>query len=142
MHDGLTVRGVHIPDAELEWRFTGSGGPGGQHANTSNTAVELRFNVEASPQLNDRLKERIRRRVGNRITAAGDLIVHSSEHRSQTRNRAEAMKRLAEVLDEGIRPPEKRRKPTRPSRSAKRRRLDEKKRRGELKASRQRKDWS
>jgi ribosome-associated protein len=142
MQDGLTVRGVTIPPSEFEWRFTGSGGPGGQHANTSNTAVELRFNVEGSPQLDPRLKERVRRRLSTRITAAGDLIVHCSDHRSQTRNRAEAMKRLGELLDEGIRPPEKRRKPTRPSRSAKRRRLEDKRRRGDLKATRQRPDWS
>lgn len=142
MQDGLTVRGVHIPESELEWRFTGSGGPGGQHANTANTAAELRFDVTASPQLDDRLKDRIRRRIGNRLTTAGVLIVGSSEHRSQTRNRQEALKRMGELLDEGIRPPAKRRKPTRPSRSARRRRLEDKRRRGELKASRQRKDWT
>ncbi len=141
MADGITVRGVHIPDAELDWRFTTSGGPGGQHANTSNTAVELRVNIDAAANLTDRLRDRLRRRLGNRITAAGDLIVGSSDHRSQTRNRSEAMKRLAELLDEGIKPPEKPRKPTRPSRRAKRRRLDEKKRRGELKATRQKRDW-
>ena len=142
MQDGLTVRGVHIPEAELEWRFTASGGPGGQHANTSNTAVEVRFDVTASPQLDGRLKDRIRRRIGNRLTTAGVLIVGSSEHRSQTRNRQEALKRMAELLDEGIRPPAKRRKPTRPSRSAKRRRVEDKRRRGDLKAARQRKDWT
>ncbi|CAN5249519.1 alternative ribosome rescue aminoacyl-tRNA hydrolase ArfB [soil metagenome] len=141
MQDGITVRGIHIPDVELEWRFTGSGGPGGQHANTANTAAELRFDVIASPQLTDRLKDRIRRRLGGRITTAGELIVRSSEHRSQTRNRVEALSRMTELLDEGIAPPAKPRRPTRPSRSAKRRRLDDKKQRGKLKAGRQRKDW-
>lgn len=141
MQDGITVRGIHIPDAELEWRFTGAGGPGGQHANTANTAAELRFHVDASPQLSDRLKQRIRRRLGHRITAAGHLVVRSSEHRSQHRNRTEALARLAELLDEGIAPPAKPRRPTRPSRAAKRRRLEGKKRRGALKAARQNKDW-
>lgn len=135
------MRGIHIPDTELEWRFTGSGGPGGQHANTANTAAELRFNVDASPQLTPRLRERIHRRLGPRITKAGDLVIKASEHRSQTRNRDEAVRRLAELLDEGIAPPPKPRRPTRPSRAAKRRRLDTKTRRGTLKAGRQNKDW-
>jgi ribosome-associated protein len=139
--DGITVRGIHIPDSELEWRFTTSGGPGGQHANTSHTAAELRFDVDASAQLTDRLKDRIRRRLGRRITAAGVLIATSSEHRSQTRNRTEALSRMKEMLDEGIAPPAKPRRPTRPSRGAQRRRLDAKTQRGALKASRQRKDW-
>jgi ribosome-associated protein len=142
VHDGLTVRGVHIPDGELEWRFTGSGGPGGQHANTANTAAELRFDVTASAHLDDRLKARIRRRLGHRLTAAGVLSTSSSEHRSQLRNRQEALRRMAELLEEGIRPPAPPRTPTRPSRAARRRRLDDKKRRGELKAGRQRRDWT
>ncbi|HUG86113.1 MAG TPA: alternative ribosome rescue aminoacyl-tRNA hydrolase ArfB, partial [Euzebya sp.] len=141
MQDGITVRGVHIPDAELDWRFTGAGGPGGQHANTSNTAAELRFDVEATAHLPDRLKQRIRRRLGHRITASGVLVVKASEHRSQHRNRTEALSRMSELLDEGIAPPAKPRRPTRPSRSAKRRRLEGKKRRGALKAGRQNKDW-
>ncbi|MGI9018870.1 MAG: alternative ribosome rescue aminoacyl-tRNA hydrolase ArfB [Euzebya sp.] len=141
MESGLTVRGVDIPAAALQWQFTASGGPGGQHANTSNTAVELRFDVNACEQLPDRLKQRIRRRLGARMTNAGLLIVQASQHRSQTRNRDEARRRLAELLDEGIRPPEKRRKPTRPSKGSRRRRLEDKRQRGQLKAGRQGRDW-
>lgn len=137
MDSGLTVRGVHIPESALEWRFTGSGGPGGQHANTANTAAELRLNLRACEQLDDRLKQRIRRRLGNRITTADELIVQSSQHRSQTRNRDAARRRMTDLLDEGIRPPSKRRKPTRPTRSSKRRRVEDKRRRGKLKANRQ-----
>lgn len=141
MESGLRVRGLVIPESELDWRFTTSGGPGGQHANTSNTAVELRFNVLQSHQIDQRLRERIRRRLGNQMTNAGDLIVTSSDHRSQTRNRSDAKIRMAELLDEGIRPPAKRRKSTRPSRSAKRRRLEDKRHRGRLKAGRRGDDW-
>ena len=138
---GIQVRGITIPESALDWRFTGSGGPGGQHANTSNTAAELRLNIHDSDAIPDRIRERIVRRLGHRITGAGDLITSSSEHRSQTRNRDEARKRMAELLDEGIRPPAKRRKPTKPSRSAKRRRVEDKRRRGQLKAERQGRDW-
>lgn len=141
MQEGITVRGIHIPESALQWRFTGSGGPGGQHANTANTAAELRFDVDASPLLTDRLKERIRRRLGHRLTAAGELVIKASEHRSQTRNRDEAMTRLAALLDEGIAPPAKPRRPTRPSKGSRRRRLDAKTRRGALKAGRQNRDW-
>ena len=141
MQDGVRVRGIHIPDSALRWRFTGAGGPGGQHANTANTAAELRFDIDASPLLTDRLKERIHRRLGHRITASGELVIKASEHRSQTRNRDEALSRLASLLDEGIAPPPKPRRPTRPSKSAKRRRVDSKTRRGALKAARQKKDW-
>lgn len=137
MDSGLTVRGVHIPEAALEWRFTGAGGPGGQHANTANTAAELRLDLNDCDQLDDRLKQRIRRRLGNRITGAGILIVQASQHRSQTRNRDQARRRMAELLDEGIRPPAKRRKPTRPTPSSARRRVEDKRRRGKLKATRQ-----
>ncbi|MEE8601893.1 alternative ribosome rescue aminoacyl-tRNA hydrolase ArfB [Euzebya tangerina] len=140
MPDGLDVRGISIPESDLDWRFTGSGGPGGQHANTSNTAAELRLNVRTCDAIPDRIKERILRRLSHRMTNAGELITTGSEHRSQTRNREEARKRMAELLDEGIKPPPKRRKPTRPSRASKRRRVENKRRRGQLKADRGR-DW-
>ncbi|WP_370326408.1 alternative ribosome rescue aminoacyl-tRNA hydrolase ArfB [Euzebya sp.] len=141
MERGLTVRGVHLPAGAFEWRFTGAGGPGGQHANTANTAVELRLDVEGCDALPARLKDRIRARLGSRMTRAGELVVQASEHRSQRRNRDDAMRRMAELLDEGIRPPAKRRTPTRPSRASQRRRVEDKRRRGALKAQRQGRDW-
>lgn len=141
MSDGITVRGVHIPDNELDWRFTTSGGPGGQHANRSNTAVELRFNVEDSQALPDRLKGRIRRRLAGQLTNAGEVIVQVAETRSQTRNRQQARRQLADILDEAIAPPRKRRKPTRPSKAAKRRRLQDKRHRSQIKQNRRTPEW-
>lgn len=141
MSDGITVRGVHIPDHELDWRFTTSGGPGGQHANRSNTAVELRFNVEQSVALPDRLKDRVRRRLAGQLTNAGEIIVQVAETRSQTRNRQQARRQMADVLDEAIAPPKKRRKPTRPTKAAKRRRLQDKRHRAEIKRNRKTPEW-
>ena len=141
MQDGLHVRGVHIPDAELDWRFVTSGGPGGQHANRSNTAVELRFDIGASQALPDRLKERLTRRLADRLTTSGEGIVQVAETRSQTRNRQVALTRLRDLLVEATSPPAKPRRPTKPSRRARQRRLDNKKRRGELKRTRQEPDW-
>lgn len=138
MQDGISVRGVHIPEHELDWRFTTSGGPGGQHANRSNTAVELRFDVAGSSALPARLRERATRRLAGRLTQHGVLIIQVADNRSQTRNRADALTRLRDVLTEATAPPAKPRRPTKPSRRARQRRLDDKKRRGELKRSRQR----
>lgn len=137
MDDGINVRGIHIPEAELDWRFTTSGGPGGQHANRSNTAAELRFDVAGSAALPERLRERVRRRLGGQLTKGGVLIVQSTEHRSQTRNRQEARSRLKALLLEATAPPEKPRRPTRPSRRARQRRLDAKRHRGQIKKDRQ-----
>jgi ribosome-associated protein len=137
----LVVRGVAIPAEELTWRFTGSGGPGGQHANTSNTSVEVRFDVAGSPSLDERARARVRRRLAGRLTGSGELVVTSSATRSQHRNREDALARLVALLDEGLRPPAAPRRPTAPSRAARQRRLDAKRRHGELKAGRQRRDW-
>lgn len=136
----VRARGVQIPDAELEWRFTRSGGPGGQHANTSDTAVELRWDVAASAALSNPQRQRIQRRLGHRLTDAGVLVLRSAEHRSQTRNREAALARLAALLDGALAPPPERRKPTRPSRAARQRRREAKRRQAEKKALRRRPD--
>ena len=116
---------------ELEWRFSSSGGPGGQHANTSNTRVELLFDVEASPSLGPRQRARIIERIGPRVR------VVASERRSQMQNRELAIDRLTERLSAALHvdPP---RVATRPSRASKRARVDEKRRHGERKQKRRR----
>ncbi len=121
--------GPVIPLDELDWRFTGSGGPGGQHANTSNTAVEVRFDVAASPSLSDRQRVRLLEAVGPVARAV------AADERSQARNRTLALDRLRRKLADGLHrdPP---RTPTRPSRAARRRRVEQKRRRAELKRSR------
>ena len=118
-----------IDSEELEWRFSSSGGPGGQHANTSNTRVELVFDVEASESLGPRQRARLLERLGPRVR------VVASERRSQVQNRELAIERLQERLA-GALHVEKPRVATRPSRSAKRARVEEKRRVGERKRTR------
>lgn len=134
----ITTR-LAIPERELVVSFSRSGGPGGQHANTSDTKVELRFDVDASPTLSAQQKAAIRARLGSRITADGELVLAASEHRSQTRNREAVLGRFANLLAEALRP-QKQRRPTRPSRAAKQRRLEAKRRQGERKALRRKID--
>jgi len=117
--------GLSIPEEELEFRFSRSGGPGGQHANTSDTRVELRFDVEASNALTDEQKARVRARLGSRITGGGELVLVGNEHRSQTRNREAVVARFAMLLREALRV-ERPRKRTRRSRAVDRRRLEAK----------------
>ena len=120
-----------IPDAELIWRFGPSGGPGGQHANTSNTRAELVFEIDTSEVLTDADRALLRDKYGPRIRVACD------DHRSQHRNREVAAERLVERVVEGLERPRKRR-PTKPSRGAKERRLRAKRARSDTKAQRRR----
>lgn len=114
---------------ELEWRFTASGGPGGQHANTSNTKAEVRFDISGSPSLTEAQRERLQRKLGN------ELIVTASDRRSQLQNRELAIERLRTKLGEALKV-EAPRVATKPSKAAKTRRLEAKKRRAQLKQSR------
>lgn len=135
--DGVRLRdGTVIPEAELSESFARSGGPGGQHVNTSATKAELRFDVSRSSALSAEQKQRVRGRLASRLTAAGVLVLSASEHRSQARNREAARARLAQLLDEALEP-RRRRRPTRKPRAADERRLEAKKRRGERKRLRQ-----
>jgi ribosome-associated protein len=134
---GLAVRGVRIPDDELSWRFSRSGGPGGQSVNTADSRVELSFDVLRSPSLPERLRDRAVARLGNRLVD-GVLTIAASEYRSQHRNRQAARARLVEVLLEATAPPPPRRRPTKPTRGSRERRLAAKTRRGQTKAMRRR----
>jgi ribosome-associated protein len=126
----VVSRSCRIPLDELEWRFTGSGGPGGQHANTANTRVELRFDVAGSPSLGPRQRARLLERLGPTVR------VVASDERSQTRNRSLALDRLRERLADALHI-EAPRHATRPTRAAKQRRLDSKRKRSDVKRSRQ-----
>lgn len=121
-----------IPAGELTFRATRSGGPGGQHANTSATRVELTWNARSSPSLSDRRRELILARLGNRLDSEGNLRLVSDTHRSQHQNRKEVTQRFADLLADALRP-RKTRKKTRPTRASKERRLKEKKKRAEKK---------
>jgi ribosome-associated protein len=120
------TRSCSIPLSELEWRYMASGGPGGQHANTSNTKVELRFDVAGSPSLGPRQRARLLDKVGPVVR------VVAADERSQARNRALALDRLRQRLADGLHVDPERR-PTKPTKASKRRRLDAKRRRGETK---------
>lgn len=120
-----------IGDDEVEISAIRAGGPGGQHVNKASTAVHLRFDIGAS-SLPERLRERLLNSRDGRISADGVLVIKAQRHRSQEKNRAEAIERLCETVRDAAKTPRKR-IPTRPGRAAKQRRLDEKKKRGALK---------
>jgi ribosome-associated protein len=139
--ESIIVNGeLTIPLSEFAFRFSRSGGPGGQHANRSETRVELLFDVGRSPSLTDVQREKILTRLGHLIDKEGVLHLTSDSTRSQTRNRGEVVARLQALLREALRPRKKRR-PTRPSRAAKARRLEEKRRQSKKKRERQRPGW-
>jgi ribosome-associated protein len=134
MADGdLPVHGrLVLPERELHWRFSRSSGPGGQGVNTTDSRVELSFDLARSPSVPEQLRERALRRLGSRLTD-GTLTIVASEHRSQLRNRDAARERLAATLRAAIAADPPQRRPTRPTAGAKRRRLDEKARRSAVK---------
>lgn len=134
----LRVGRYTIPGSELSWTFGTSGGPGGQHANKASTRAELNWSIEESGALPPDIKRRVIETLSGRI-ASGVLTVGSEESRSQWRNRSIARTRMAELVEEAARPP-KIRRPTKPSRSARRRRLDAKRRQSDKKRLRARID--
>jgi ribosome-associated protein len=127
----VTAR-VAIPASELVERFSRSGGPGGQHVNTSDTRVELSYDVARSAALSETLRARALERLAGRLVD-GVLTVTASDRRSQRQNRDLARERLAEVLRTAVAAPPRKRRPTKPSRGAVEARIGEKKRRGEVK---------
>ena len=136
MADDLIINNqVTIPVAELVYTASRSSGPGGQHVNTTDTRIQLRWNLEGSTALTEAQRDRIRRALASRLTEAGDLLLASDKHRSQRRNREEVTQRLAALVREALVPPKPRRK-TKPTRASKERRLDDKKRRSEVKKGR------
>jgi len=134
----LTLRpgsNLLIPAEELRWRFSRSGGPGGQAVNTTDSRVELVFDLQGSQALPPPLKARALARLAERLVD-GALVVVASEHRSLWRNRQAARRRLQALLEEALRPPPPPRRPTRPGRGAVERRLEAKRRRASIKSRR------
>lgn len=138
--DGLRVGSILISEDELTERFSRSSGPGGQHVNTSDTRVELRWDVAVSRSITDGQRERLTDRLAERLSGGGVLVIVASEYRSQWRNREAARSRLAALLAQSLRPPSPRRRPTRPGRGAREARLASKRRRAVVKRERGRPD--
>lgn len=127
----VVSRSLRLPLSELAWRFSRSGGPGGQHANTANTRAEVRFDIASSPSLGPRQRARLLERLGPVVRVA------ASDERSQLRNRQLALERLRTRLADALHV-ERDRRPTAPSRSARTKRLDAKRRRSDVKRMRSR----
>ncbi|MEU4029501.1 alternative ribosome rescue aminoacyl-tRNA hydrolase ArfB [Streptomyces anulatus] len=141
MSGPYVIRGsVSLPEAELMWRFSRSSGPGGQHVNTSDSQVELRFDLAATDALPEVWKARALERLASRLVG-GVISVRASEHRSQWRNRETAAVRLAALLAEVTAPPPKPRIKRKIPRGINERRLREKKQRGDTKRGRSGRDW-
>ncbi len=124
---------ISIFEHELKEKFVHSGGPGGQNVNKLATTVQLRFDVLNSTSLPERIKTRVKAIAGGKLNRAGELIIVANKHRTQERNRVDARERLVEILREAAKPPPPKRRPTRPSLNAKRRRMDSKTKRGAVK---------
>lgn len=126
---------IVIDDSELDERFVQSSGPGGQNVNKVATAVQLRFDVAASPALSEPVRQQLKVLAGRRMTAEGVLVIDARRFRTQERNRADARARLVELIRRAA-IPNKKRIPSRPTLAAKRRRLDQKKARAVVKRAR------
>ncbi len=133
---GLRVTpGLLIPPGELSWRFSRASGPGGQGVNTTDSRVELTFDVANSGALNADQRDRVLQRLGSRLVD-GRVTVVATEHRSQLRNRDAAAVRLAQLLRSALAPPARLRRPTAPTPGSRRRRLEAKTRRAQIKTMR------
>jgi ribosome-associated protein len=132
------TRNLALADDEIEAAFTRAQGPGGQHVNTTDSAVQLRFDVRRSPSLPEPVKARLCALAGRRMTQDGVLLIQSQAQRSQALNRADALAKLVALIQAACQAPRPR-KATRPSRASQTRRLDGKAKRGAVKQLRQRK---
>lgn len=129
-------RSISIGEDELDFDFVRSSGPGGQNVNKVASAVQLRFNIAKSPSLPEDVRARLIRLGGKRVSLSGVLVIDARRHRSQTKNREDAVQRLVRLIDHASKRPKKRRK-TKPSAGAVRRRLENKRHKSEKKRTRQ-----
>ena len=130
---------ISIPDEEIQFRAIRAQGAGGQNVNKVSTAIHLRFDVQSS-SLPERCKQKLLELSDQRLNADGQIVIKAQRYRSQEKNRADALARLAELIRDTVKV-EKRRRPTKPTRGSKQRRMDKKTRRGKLKTQRGRIDY-
>lgn len=136
MKEDLPIKsGIVIPGHEIEIKASRAGGPGGQHVNRASTRITVRWNVRATMALNDVQKERVLERLGNEVTSDGDVIIHNSESRSQAHNKKAALMHLAKKIAKALHVKKKRMQTVVPE-AAKQARMQEKKKRSEVKAMR------
>jgi ribosome-associated protein len=126
---------ITLDESELQEEFMRASGPGGQHVNRTESAVQLRFDARNSPNLPDEVRERLMRLAGSRVTQDGVLVIAADRYRSQRRNRDDALERLIDLIQEAAVPPRPRR-PTKPTYGSKQRRLEGKAKRSEVKKMR------
>lgn len=129
-----------IPYAELKFQVSRSGGPGGQHVNKTNSAVLLRFEISSSQAFTDEQKERILHKLSPKLTQSGELLIRSEEFRDQERNRASCIEKLYKILEAALFVPKKRLK-TKPTRASQKRRVEGKKKEGQIKALRKKVEY-
>ncbi len=132
---------IRLSDDEIDVQFVRSSGPGGQNVNKVATAAQLRFDAAGSPSLSAEVKQRLLKLAGNRATNEGVIVIDARRHRTQERNRQDALERLIDLIQRAAFRP-KTRRATRPTRASSRRRMDDKKKRGAVKRNRARKDYS
>lgn len=129
------TRDIAIEEKELEFKFVRSSGPGGQNVNKVSTAAELRFDVEGSTNLPNRVKKRLMRIAGSRATRRGEIVLVSSTHRSQEQNRKDVLERLLAMIRQAARRQRPRKKTKRPK-WVEKKRVEQKRKRGRLKKQR------